>query len=99
MPFITLLDTNTDQVHILNTLQDQIYSTSDSTQLRPQRCVIDRLTGICLPDCPSQSISTLPATTFVLMQMHLKSSLFPFSLWRITQIQGVIPAWWESLPP
>jgi len=63
MPFITLLDTNTDQVHILNTLQDQIYSTCDSTQLRPQRWIIDWLTGIYLLDCSSQSINTLPATT------------------------------------
>ena len=65
MLFITWLTcwTQSRIVYILIPQQDQIYSTGDWTHLQSQQWIIEQLTGICLPDCPPKSISTLPPTT------------------------------------
>ena len=86
---VDLFNTITDRVYIIILLQDQIYSTGDWTQLWSHRWIIEWLTWICLPDCPPQSISTLPATTLKCSDANVSGvSSFPFSPWRMMQIRG-----------
>jgi len=61
---------------------------------RNYRWIIEQLTGICLPDCPPRSISTLPATTLKCSDANVSGVLI-LSFQSLKNNSDT----WESFPP